>query len=109
MEDLTTFIKSSTRTELRVVVVASSTHYCRTRDATELTKKGVACLVYHAGLKVSERNQVQEDWVDGKMPVITATVSFGMGMDKGSVRFVAHWNVPQSVAAYYKVISFIKV
>ena len=38
----------------------------------------------------------------GKVPVITATVSFGMGVDKGSVRFVVHWSVPQSVAAYYQ-------
>ena len=40
--------------------------------------------------------------MDGKVPVITATVSFGMGVDKASVRFVAHWSVPQSVAAYYQ-------
>ena len=40
--------------------------------------------------------------MDGKLPVITATVSFGMGVDKGSVRFVAHWNAPQTVASYYQ-------
>ena len=37
------------------------------------------------------------------MAVITATISFGMGVDKATVRFVAHWHVPQSVAAYYQV------
>ena len=40
--------------------------------------------------------------MDGKTPVITATISFGMGVDKGSVRFVVHWGVPQSMAAYYQ-------
>ncbi|XP_045582306.1 ATP-dependent DNA helicase Q5 [Procambarus clarkii] len=81
--------------------------YCRTRDATaelasQLSKKGVPTKAYHAGLKSRERAQVQEDWMDGKVPVITATVSFGMGVDKASVRFVAHWSVPQSMAGYYQ-------
>ena len=40
--------------------------------------------------------------MNGKVPVITATVAFGMGVDKPSVRFVAHWSTPQSVAAYYQ-------
>ena len=40
--------------------------------------------------------------MNGKVPVITATVAFGMGVDKSSVRFVAHWSTPQSVASYYQ-------
>lgn len=40
------------------------------------------------GLAGGERSRVQEDWMDGKVPVITATVSFGMGVDKASVRYV---------------------
>ena len=82
-----------------------------------LTKRKVPCLAYHAGLKDADRNKVQEDWMDGKVhleyrpyknfpkvAVITATISFGMGVDKATVRFVAHWQVPQSVAAYYQVL-----
>ncbi len=38
-------------------------------------------------LQPSERCAVQEEWMDGKVPVITATVSFGMGVDKASVRY----------------------
>ncbi|XP_076032848.1 uncharacterized protein LOC143020362 isoform X2 [Oratosquilla oratoria] len=53
-------------------------------------------------LKDRDRAQVQEDWMDGRTPVITATISFGMGVDKGSVRFVVHWSVPQTMAGYYQ-------
>jgi ATP-dependent DNA helicase Q5 len=44
--------------------------------------------------------------MDGKISVIVATVSFGMGVDKASVRGVVHWCAPQNVAAYYQVRIF---
>lgn len=53
-------------------------------------------------MKGSERQQVQDEWMKGEVPVITATISFGMGVDKASVRFVAHWSPAQSVAGYYQ-------
>ncbi|KAG7212793.1 hypothetical protein KM043_013052 [Ampulex compressa] len=81
--------------------------YCRKKEATEivankLTAAGIPTLSYHAGLKKQERNDVQNKWTCGEVPVIAATCSFGMGVDKGSVRFVIHWTVPQNIAAYYQ-------
>ncbi|XP_075974744.1 ATP-dependent DNA helicase Q5-like [Anticarsia gemmatalis] len=81
--------------------------YCRTREATEdlanmLTKRGLMSLAYHGGLKSADRISVQERWSHGECPCVCATVSFGMGVDKASVRAVAHWGIAQNVAAYYQ-------
>jgi len=45
---------------------------------------------------------VQEAFMSGHIQVITATVSFGMGIDKATVRFVIHWGIPSSIPAYYQ-------
>ncbi|XP_011167090.3 ATP-dependent DNA helicase Q5 isoform X2 [Solenopsis invicta] len=81
--------------------------YCRKKEATEivahkLTLAGITTLAYHGSLKTQERNEVQNKWTTGEIPVIAATCSFGMGVDKASVRFVVHWTVPQNIAAYYQ-------
>ncbi|KAH8379783.1 hypothetical protein KR009_007233 [Drosophila setifemur] len=81
--------------------------YCRTREQVErmalgVLKQGIGAVAYHAGLKTGERTEVQEAWMRGDQPIICATNSFGMGVDKPSVRFVIHWDVPQNVAAYYQ-------
>lgn len=81
--------------------------YCRKKDTTEsvaraLRNLGLKCGAFHSGLKKNEKEQLQNDWMNGVVPVIIATVSFGMGIDKAQVRFVIHWDVAQSISAWYQ-------
>lgn len=57
---------------------------------------------FKIGLKEKERLAIQEAFMSGNVQVITATVSFGMGIDKATVRFVVHWGIPSSIPAYYQ-------
>jgi ATP-dependent DNA helicase RecQ len=81
--------------------------YVRNRKKTKaisdyLLKHDVKASFYHAGLKSEIRSQVQEDWMKEKIRVIVATNAFGMGIDKGNVRFVVHLDLPESPEAYFQ-------
>ncbi|MDE6386454.1 MAG: DNA helicase RecQ [Lachnospiraceae bacterium] len=81
--------------------------YCATRKNVDtlcdkLCMEGVAVTKYHAGLSSEERRQNQEDFIYDKSPVMIATNAFGMGIDKSNVRYVIHYNMPQSLENYYQ-------
>jgi DNA topoisomerase-3 len=59
---------------------------------------------YHAGLDSEHRKRVQQEFVDGKISVMVATIAFGMGIDKPDIRTVIHTALPGSVEAYYQEI-----
>ena len=70
--------------------------------ADKLCIKGILAAPYHAGLAVSERNCVQEDFLRDELQVVVATVAFGMGIDKPNVRFVVHYDLPKHIEGYYQ-------
>jgi ATP-dependent DNA helicase RecQ len=72
--------------------------------AEELAGLGLAAAAYHAGLPAKQRDQVQQDFMDGGLDVVAATTAFGMGIDKADVRFVLHADVADSVDSYYQEI-----
>lgn len=81
--------------------------YCSTRKTVEsvcakLNERGIICTRYHAGLSESERTANQEAFINDRVPVITATNAFGMGIDKSNIRFVLHYNMPKTMENYYQ-------
>ncbi|KIH52911.1 helicase protein, partial [Ancylostoma duodenale] len=69
---------------------------------TVLNKAGVYAEVYHAGLPDKQRVQIQHRWLRNTVNVISATIAFGMGIDKPDVRFVIHYSLPKSIEGYYQ-------
>ncbi len=79
--------------------------YARSRESCEdlaklLRDEGVQAAHYHAGMDKDERARTQDAWTSGKMRVVVATVAFGLGINKADVRFIIHYNLPNSLEAY---------
>lgn len=81
--------------------------YCATKKNVDklytlLNEQGISAGRYHAGLSNEERKQNQEDFTYDRIRVMVATNAFGMGIDKSNVRYVLHYNMPQSLEYYYQ-------
>ncbi len=81
--------------------------YCTTRKNVDslfalLSGAGISAARYHAGMSNEDRRNSQNDFIYDRALVIVATNAFGMGIDKSNVRFVIHYNMPQSMENYYQ-------
>ena len=81
--------------------------YCATVKAVEevtkiLNDADVKARSYHGKLTPKIRNEVQDEFMSGKLKIIVATNSFGMGVDKSNIRAVIHWQIPGSLESYYQ-------
>lgn len=83
--------------------------YCSSRAATEklaeqIQSLGFSAEAYHAGMKSDERSKIQDEFIQGNLKIVCATLAFGMGIDKSNVRFVIHHNMPGNLESYYQEI-----
>lgn len=81
--------------------------YCATKKNVDnlhalLLRYGIQAGRYHAGMSLEERKKNQDDFTYDRIRVMVATNAFGMGIDKSNVRYVLHYNMPQSLEYYYQ-------
>ncbi|WP_237390438.1 DNA helicase RecQ [Fulvivirga sediminis] len=81
--------------------------YCLSRASVEglaarLKEDGFDALPYHAGLDRKTKDEHQEKFINDQVKIITATIAFGMGIDKSNVRFVVHMDLPKNIEGYYQ-------
>jgi ATP-dependent DNA helicase RecQ len=81
--------------------------YCFSRKDTEalaadLSAQGLKALPYHAGLDNAMRKENQEKFIRDEVPIIAATIAFGMGIDKPDIRLIVHYDLPKSLEGYYQ-------
>lgn len=82
--------------------------YCRTQNECEVMARylrqegGIQADHYHAGMTPKQRSIVQTAWQEDVLPVVCATIAYGMGIDKAQVRWVVHFTVAKSIEGYYQ-------
>ncbi|MEZ9369686.1 ATP-dependent DNA helicase RecQ [Shewanella sp. 10N.286.51.B2] len=72
--------------------------------AAFLSANNIQATAYHAGLDSELRNRIQQQFMEGQINVIVATIAFGMGIDKSNIRFVVHYDLPKSIENYSQEI-----
>lgn len=93
--------------ELANKIKGSAIIYVRNRRTTKelatfLQQNKISAGFYHGGLEHQLRTKRQEDWITGKTRIIVSTNAFGMGIDKPDVRLVIHYDLPETLEAYYQ-------
>lgn len=81
--------------------------YCFSRKDTDLLASKLQAadfkaMAYHAGLSGPDRTKAQDQFINDEINIITATIAFGMGIDKPDIRLVVHMDLPKSIEGYYQ-------
>jgi ATP-dependent DNA helicase RecQ len=81
--------------------------YCQTRKSVKaltnlLSQEKLSCGAYHGGMSKDEREKSMKSWMTGSTKIMIATNAFGMGIDKPDVRYVIHYEISESIEAYFQ-------
>jgi ATP-dependent DNA helicase RecQ len=101
-EDKSAYVLRALRKETGSGIIYVNSRKRSKEVAEMLVANDIAADFYHAGLPQEMRDRKQHAWTTGEVRVIVATNAFGMGIDKADVRFVIHWDCPDSIEAYYQ-------
>ena len=101
MDKRTELIQLLEGEEGAAIVYVRSRRHAR-EIAEHLTEAGLSATFYHAGLEHAEKDKRQRDWQHDRVRIMVATNAFGMGIDKADVRIVAHYDLPDSIEAYFQ-------
>ena len=85
-------------------IVYVTLQYSAEEVAQWLRANQVSAQAYHAGLDNERREQIQQDFMTGKLNTVVATIAFGMGIDKANIRHVIHYDLPKSIENYSQEI-----
>ena len=102
VEDKSAYVLRSLKKEQGCGIIYVNSRKRSKEVAELLVANGIKADFYHAGLPQEMRDRKQVAWTAGETRVIVATNAFGMGIDKADVRFVIHWDCPDSIEAYYQ-------
>ncbi|XP_022785199.1 Bloom syndrome protein homolog isoform X2 [Stylophora pistillata] len=100
MDEILQYIKTKQPASSGIVYCLSRNDCERVADS--LNEAGIKAIAYHAGLSDDQRTQCQEAWINNRYQVVCATIAFGMGIDKATVRYVIHHSMPKSLEGYYQ-------
>ena len=92
-----------TEASLPTIVYVTLQHTAE-QVAKHLQHHGLNALAYHAGLDSDIRQNIQQQFMNGDVPCIVATIAFGMGIDKSDIRRVVHYDLPKSIENYSQEI-----
>jgi ATP-dependent DNA helicase RecQ len=83
-------------------IIYAATTRTVSQIAESLNERGLAAVKYHGQMRARDREEAQERFMSGSARLIVATNAFGLGVDKPDVRFIVHWNFPDSIESYYQ-------
>lgn len=88
----------------RPMIIYVATHRHAEEIAAILREDGHRAAFYHGGMNKTQRHETQDQFMTGELDIVIATNAFGMGVDKADVRTVIHYDVPESLDAYYQEV-----